>query len=164
MQSLQESQTGLEDVVKQSEIRAPVAGTVQRLLVNTVGGVVTPGSAVVEIIPADDRLIVEAKIPPKDIAFLKLGQPAILKFSAYDFAIYGGMEASVEHISADTVTDDQDRTYYLVRLSTEDKNALNMDILPGMMVQVDIITGNRTVMQYLLNPLIRASSSALGER
>ena len=87
-----------------------------------------------------------------------------MKFSAYDFAIYGGMEASVEHISADTVTDDQDRTYYLVRLSTEDKNALNMDILPGMMVQVDIITGNRTVMQYLLNPLIRASSSALGER
>jgi len=85
-------------------------------------------------------------------------------FSAYDFAIYGGMEASVEHISADTVTDEQDRTYYLVRLSTEDKNALNMDILPGMMVQVDIITGNRTVMQYLLNPLIRASSSALGER
>ncbi|MDO6477337.1 HlyD family type I secretion periplasmic adaptor subunit [Alteromonas sp. 1_MG-2023] len=164
MQSLQESQTGLEDVVKQSEIRAPVAGTVQRLLVNTVGGVVTPGSAVVEIIPADDRLIVEAKIPPKDIAFLKLGQPAILKFSAYDFAIYGGMKASVEHISADTVTDDQDRTYYLVRLSTEDKNALNMDILPGMMVQVDIITGNRTVMQYLLNPLIRASASALGER
>ena len=164
LQTLQESQTGLQDVVKQSEMRAPVSGTVQRLLVNTVGGVITPGSAVAELIPSDDVLLVEAKIPPKDIAFLKLGQPAILKFSAYDYAIYGGMNASVEHISADTVTDDQDRTFYLVRLSTAARDTGELDILPGMMVQVDIITGKRTVMQYLLNPLIRASTSALRER
>lgn len=164
LQSLKESLTGLQDVVKQSEIRAPVSGTVQRLLVNTVGGVITPGSAVAELIPSDDLLLVEAKIPPKDIAFLKLGQPAVLRFSAYDYAIYGGMNATVQHISADTVTDDQDRTFYLVRLSTAASDAAELDILPGMMVQVDIITGKRTVMQYLLNPLIRASSSALRER
>ncbi|WP_458731501.1 HlyD family type I secretion periplasmic adaptor subunit, partial [Alteromonas alvinellae] len=121
MATLQQSQTSLEDVVSQADIRSPINGTVQRLLINTVGGVITPGSAVVELVPQDDQLIVEAKVSPKDIAFIRQGQPAILKFSAYDFTIYGGMSAEVQHISADAITNDKDETYYLVRLETKSR-------------------------------------------
>ncbi|WP_137167921.1 HlyD family type I secretion periplasmic adaptor subunit [Salinimonas lutimaris] len=162
---LAQSKTGLEDVVAQSEIRAPVKGTVQRLLFNTVGGVLTPGSQVVELIPHDDQLIVEAKISPKDIAFIQYGQQAIVKFSAYDFSIYGGMQARVEHISADTVTDEKDNTFYIVRLRTMSSlNQQALEILPGMTAQVDIVTGERSVMDYLLKPILKATSSSLSER
>ncbi|WP_218355059.1 HlyD family type I secretion periplasmic adaptor subunit [Alteromonas lipotrueiana] len=162
---LKQSKTGLEDVVAQSELRSPIKGTVQRLLFNTVGGVISPGSQVVEIVPLDDQLIVEAKISPKDIAFIQLGQPAILKFSAYDFAIYGGMEAEVEHISADTITDDKDNTFYVVRLRTVTPVGDEpLEILPGMTAQVDIVTGERSVMNFILKPILNAASSALKER
>jgi len=118
-----------------------------------------------EIIPLDDQLIIEAKILPKDIAFLHPGQPAMVKFTAYDFAIYGGMTAKVVHISADTITDEKDNTYYLVRLKT-DQNQFSQDlsIIPGMITQVDIITGKKTVLEYLLKPILRATSQAMTER
>lgn len=165
MATLQQSQTSLEDVVSQAALRSPINGTVQRLLINTVGGVITPGSAVVEIVPQDDQLIVEAKISPKDIAFIREGQQAILKFSAYDFTIYGGMSAEVQHISADAITNEKDETYYLVRLETK-KSIANeaLEILPGMIVQVDILTGKKTVLNYILSPLFNVTASALRER
>ncbi|NDW15399.1 HlyD family type I secretion periplasmic adaptor subunit [Alteromonas genovensis] len=165
MATLQQSQTSLEDVVSQADIKSPINGTVQRLLINTIGGVITPGSAVVELIPRDDQLIVEAKVSPKDIAFIRQGQPAILKFSAYDFTIYGGMAAEVQHISADAITNDKDETYYLVRLETKRSIAdESLAILPGMIVQVDILTGKKTVLNYILSPLFNVTASALRER
>lgn len=165
MATLQQSQTSLEDVVSQADIKSPINGTVQRLLINTIGGVITPGSAVVELIPQDDQLIVEAKVSPKDIAFIRQGQPAILKFSAYDFTIYGGMAAEVQHISADAITNDKDETYYLVRLETKRSIAdESLAILPGMIVQVDILTGKKTVLNYILSPLFNVTASALRER
>ena len=165
MATLQQSQTSLEDVVSQADLRSPINGTVQRLLINTVGGVITPGSAVVELVPQDDQLIVEAKVSPKDIAFIREGQPAILKFSAYDFTIYGGMSAEVQHISADAITNEKDETYYLVRLETKRSIAdESLDILPGMIVQVDILTGKKTVLNYILSPLFNVTGSALRER
>ncbi|WP_404338819.1 HlyD family type I secretion periplasmic adaptor subunit [Pseudoalteromonas mariniglutinosa] len=165
LDSIKETESGLADKVTQTDIRSPVKGTVQRLLVNTVGGILQPGSDVLEIVPLDDQLVVEAKILPKDIAFLQPGQPAMIKFSAYDFAIYGGLEAQVMHISADTVTDERDNTFYLVQLKTDRNHfAENLTIIPGMTTQVDIITGKKTVLEYLLKPVLRATSLAMTER
>ena len=165
LDSIKETESGLADKVTQTEIKSPVKGTVQRLLVNTVGGILQPGSDVMEIVPLDDQLIVEAKIPPKDIAFLRPGQPAMIKFSAYEFSVYGGLEAEVLHISADTITDDRENTFYLVQLKTNRNNfSKELTIIPGMTTQVDIITGKKTVLEYLLKPVLRATSRAMTER
>lgn len=163
--SLSEGARGLEDRVKHAEIRSPVRGTVKRLLVTTVGGVVQPGKEVVEIVPLDDALILEARVKPKDIAFLRPQQPAMVKFSAYDFSIYGGLDAVVEHISADTVTDDKGNAFYIVRVRTL-KSALGegLPIIPGMVADVDILTGRKTVLAYLAKPVLRAKANALTER
>jgi len=165
LNALTEAETGLADRVRQAEIRSPVRGTVQRMFVNTVGGVVSPGRDIIEIIPLDDQLIIEARIPPKDIAFIRPQQPAVIKFTAYDFAIYGGLDAEVEHISADTITDERDNTYYLVRLRTHESGFEGqLPIIPGMTTQVDILTGKKTVLEFLLKPVLRATSQALTER
>lgn len=165
LNALTEAETGLADKVKQTEIRAPVKGTIQRLYINTIGGVITPGRDILEIIPLDDQLIIEARIHPKDIAFIRPGQSAMIKFTAYDFAIYGGLTAEVQHISADTITDEQNNTYYLVRLKTHDSSFTDdLLIIPGMTTQVDIITGKKTVLSYLLKPILRATSQAMTER
>ena len=163
--SLSEGARGLEDRVKHAEIRSPVRGTVKRLLVTTVGGVVQPGKEVVEIVPLDDALILEARVKPKDIAFLRPQQPAMVKFSAYDFSIYGGLDAVVEHISADTVTDDKGNAFYIVRVRTL-RSALGegLPIIPGMVADVDILTGRKTVLAYLAKPVLRAKANALTER
>jgi adhesin transport system membrane fusion protein len=165
LNSLVQSGTGLADRVKQSALRSPVKGTIKRLLVNTVGGVVQPGRDVVEIVPLEGRLLLEAKVAPRDIAFLKPGQRAIVKFTAYDFSIYGGLTASLEHIGADSVTDERGNTFYTVRVAT-DKTTLagNLPIIPGMVAEVDIITGKKTILSYLLKPVLRAKASALTER
>ena len=163
--SLSEGARGLEDRVKHAEIRSPVRGTVKRLLVNTVGGVVQPGKEVVEIVPLDDALILEARVKPKDIAFLRPQQPAVVKFSAYDFSIYGGLDAVVEHISADTVTDDKGNAFYIVRVRTlESALGEGLPIIPGMVADVDILTGRKTVLAYLAKPVLRAKANALTER
>lgn len=163
--SLSEGSRALEDRVKHAEIRSPVRGTIKRLLVSTIGGVVQPGKEVVEIVPLDDALILEAQIAPKDIAFLRPGQDAVVKFTAYDFAIYGGLEAVVEQISADSVTDEKGNAHYIVRVRTL-KSSLgdNLPIIPGMVAQVDILTGKKTVLSYLIKPVIRAKANALTER
>src|SRR5690606_27263208 len=120
---------------------------------------------VLEIVPLDDALILEARIKPKDIAFLRPGQAAMVKFSAYDFAIYGGLEATVEHISADTVTDDKGNAFYIVRVRTRESSlGENLPIIPGMVADVDILTGKKTVLSYLMKPVLRAKANALTER
>ncbi len=163
--ALSESSTGLADKIKYAEIRSPVRGTVQRVFTNTVGGVVQPGREVIEMVPLDDDLLVEAKVSPKDIAFLHPGQDAIVKFTAYDFVVYGGLRGKVEHISPDTVTDEKDRTFYIVRVRTERAGFdPTLPIMPGMMTQVDILTGKKTVLAYLLKPVLRAQQNAMTER
>lgn len=164
--ALNESSAGLQDRVRLSEIRSPVDGVIQRLGITTLGGVVQPGQEVVDIVPTDDALLVEARIAPQDIAFLRPGQPATIKLTAYDFAIYGGIEAELDHISADTITDDDDNTFYLVRVRTAEDAQVHqaLDVIPGMTAQVDIMTGKRTVMQYLLKPVLRAWDNSMGER
>jgi membrane fusion protein, adhesin transport system len=122
----------------------------------------------IEIVPLEDSLLVETRIKPADIAFLRPGQKAVVKFSAYDFTMYGGLEGLVEHISADSITDDQGQNSYLVRIRTQ-KNYLGneknpMPIIPGMVAEVDILTGRKTILQYLLKPAIRAQKMALRER
>lgn len=163
--AIQDMMSGLQDRVSKTQIVAPVDGTVQRLFVKTVGGVVAPGQDVVEIVPLNDELLVEARVSPKDIAFIRKGQDAIVKFTAYDFSVFGGLTATVEHISADTITDENDNTFYLTRLRTEAQGfSEQLTIIPGMTTQVDILTGEKTVLEYLLKPVVRATSQALSER
>ncbi|CAM3811413.1 Type I secretion system membrane fusion protein PrsE [Pseudomonas reidholzensis] len=159
----------LDDRVNRTLVTSPVRGIVKQLLVNTIGGVIQPGSDIIEIVPLDDTLVVEAKILPKDIAFLHPGQEATVKFTAYDYTIYGGLKAKLEQIGADTITDeDKKTTYYLIRLRT-DRSHLGTDekpllIIPGMVATVDIMTGKKTIMSYLLKPIVKARSEALRER
>jgi adhesin transport system membrane fusion protein len=159
----------LEDRVSRTLVTSPVRGIVNKLLVNTIGGVIQPGSDLVEIVPLDDTLLVEAKVRPQDIAFLHPGQEATVKFTAYDYTIYGGLKAKLEQIGADTITDeDKKTTYYIIKLRT-DRSHLGTDekpllIIPGMVASVDIITGKKTILSYLLKPIIRARAEALHER
>lgn len=159
----------LEDRVSRTLVTSPVRGIVKQLLVNTVGGVIQPGSDMVEIVPLNDTLLVEAKIRPQDIAFLHPGQEAVVKFTAYDYTIYGGLKAKLERIGADTITDeDKKTTYYMITLRT-DRSHLGTDekpllIIPGMVASVDIITGKKSILSYLLKPIIKARAEALHER
>jgi len=165
LSALTEGDRALEDKVVKAEIRSPVRGTVNRLYTNTVGGVVQPGRDVVEIVPLDDALILEAQIAPRDIAFLRPGLEAMVKFSAYDFTIFGGLKADLESIGADTVVDERGNAFFIVQLRTRE-NSLGegLPIIPGMVAQVDILTGKRTVLSYLLKPVLRAKANALSER
>jgi adhesin transport system membrane fusion protein len=157
-----------EDRVRRTEVRSPVRGTVKQLKVTTIGGVVQPGADLVEIVPLEDTLLIEAQVRPADIAFLRPGLPAVVKITAYDFAIYGGLDGEVEDISADSITDDKGESFYRVRVRTEQSRLGKADellpIIPGMTAQVDVLTGHRTVLQYLLKPLNRARERALTER
>jgi len=165
LNSLTEGSVALSDKVKHSVLRSPVKGTVKRLMVNTVGGVVQPGKDVIEIVPLEDNLLLEAKVQPKDIAFLRPGLKAVVKFTAYDFVIYGGLDGTLEQIGADTVLDEKGNAFYLVKVRT-DKSSLgkNLPIIPGMVAEVDILTGEKTVLSYLLKPVLRAKNRALTER
>ena len=165
LNALNEGAVALADKVDKSQIRSPVRVRVQRLLANTVGGVVQPGKDIVEIVPLDDALVLEARVAPKDIAFIAPGQAATVKFSAYDFSIYGGMAAEVENISPDTVIDERGNSYYLVRVRTVGaKFNDQLPIIPGMTAEVDILTGNKSVLSYLLKPVLKARAYALRER
>jgi adhesin transport system membrane fusion protein len=160
-----EGSVALADKVKHAAVRSPVKGTVKRLMVNTVGGVVQPGRDLVEVVPLDDALILEARVAPKDIAFLRPGQKAMVKFTAYDFSTYGGLDAKLEHIGADSITDERGNTYFLVRVRTNRSSlGANLPIIPGMMAEVDIVTGKKSILTYLLKPVLRAKQAALTER
>ena len=165
---IKESMTALGDRVYRTVVRSPVAGTIKQLFVNTRGGVIKPGMDIVEIVPNEDSLIIEAKMKPSDIAFLHVGQKAIIKLTAYDFSIYGGLEGEVGFISADTITDDDDNTFYLVHVKA-DKDYLDyknekLYVKVGMVTSVDVLTGKKTVLDYLLKPILKAKNSALRER
>ncbi len=165
LNALNEGAVALFDRVDKSQVKSPVRGRVQRLLANTVGGVVQPGKDIVEIVPLDDALVLEAKVQPKDIAFIHPGQEANVKFTAYDFSIYGGLAGKVENISPDTVVDERGNAFYLVRVRTAQPNfSEKMPIMPGMTAEVDILTGNKTVMSYLLKPVLKARAYAMTER
>ncbi|GAB6040858.1 HlyD family type I secretion periplasmic adaptor subunit [Endothiovibrio diazotrophicus] len=159
---------GSEDRVTRATVRSPVTGIVKTLRVKTLGGVVQPGEGIVEIVPEEESLLVEAHIRPKDIAFLHPGQRAMVKFTAYDFSIYGGLEGKLEQISADTLVDEQGESFYRIRVRTvrarfgTDEEPL--PIIPGMTTTVDILTGHKTVLDYLLKPILRAHREALRER
>ena len=168
LSQLNEGQVGLQDRVSRTSVISPVDGTIKTLKVNTVGGVVQPGMDIVEIVPSEDNLLIEAKVLPKDIAFLRPGLASMVKFSAYDFAIYGGLHGKLEHISADTIQDDKGNAFYLVRVRTDRSflgdAATPLPIIPGMMASVDIVTGKKSVLEYLMKPILRAKQSALRER
>lgn len=153
------------DRATRTEVRSPVKGTVNKLLINTIGGVVRPGDDLVEIVPLEDALLVEARIKPSDRAQLFPGLKAVVKLSAYDFSIWGGLDAELIDISADTITDEQGETFYRIRLRT-DETSLGPDkpITTGMTASVDILTGEKTVLQYLLKPILKAQQNALRER
>ncbi len=169
MKRIKISNIANEDKVTRTLVRSPVNGKVKQLMINTRGGVVRPGMDIVEIVPTQDALIIEAKIRPADIAFLREGQKAIVKFSAYDFAIYGSLDGVLTHISADTIIDEQDKqSYYMVKVKTN-KTYLGSDdkklqIKVGMTANIDIVTGKKTVLDYILKPILRAKQNALSER
>lgn len=164
------SSLALKDRLNRTLVRSPVNGTVNRILVNTVGGVIQPGMNLVEIVPSGGSLLIETKIKPADIAFLRPNQKAMVKFSAYDYTIYGGLDAKLEQIGADSITDEKKEreSYYLVTLRT-DKNFIGtkenpLPIIPGMVATVDILTGKKTILSYLLKPVLKAKYTALRER
>ena len=162
------SSLALKDRLDRTLVKSPVNGTVNRILVNTVGGVIQPGMNLVEIVPTEGTLLIETKIKPSDIAFLRPDQKAMVKFTAYDYTIYGGLEAKLEQIGADSITDEKKESYYLVRLRT-DKNYIGtkdnpLPIIPGMVASVDILTGKKTILSYLLKPVLKAKYTALRER
>jgi len=165
LNSVAETSVGLTDKVTRSVLRSPVKGTVKRLMINTVGGVVQPGKDVVEVVPLEDNLLLEARVQPRDIAFLRPGQKAMVKFTAYDFSIYGGLEGKLELIGADSVVDEKGNAFYTVRVRT-DKSTIgnNLPVIPGMVAEVDIITGEKSVLTYLLKPVLRAKARAFSER
>ncbi|RYV03576.1 HlyD family type I secretion periplasmic adaptor subunit [Shewanella sp. OPT22] len=166
---MNEAQVGAQDKVSKAVITSPVNGTIKTVHINTLGGVVQPGVDIIEIVPSEDQLLVEAKVSPKDIAFLHPGLPAVVKVTAYDFTRYGGLDGTVEHISADTTQDEEGNSFYLVRVRTAEssltkKDGTNMPIIPGMLTSVDVITGERSILEYILNPILRAKDTALRER
>ncbi len=168
LKSVRETLFAGEDRVTRTEVRSPVYGTIKELKVTTVGGVIRPGEDILEIVPLDDRLLIEARIRPTDIAFLRPDQLAVIKIAAYDFSIYGGLKAKVEQISADTIKDDQGDSFYRVYLRT-DENAIThqgaeLPIIPGMTATIEVLTGKKSVLDYLLKPILKARDRALRER
>ncbi len=168
LESINANSSALMDRLQRTAVRSPVRGTINQIKVNTVGGTIQPGMDLIEIVPLEDSLLVEARIKPADIAFLHPNQQAVVKFTAYDFTVYGGLDADLEHISADSITDKEGNDFYLVRLRTK-QNYLGskekpLPIIPGMVVSVDILTGKKTILSYLLKPVLRAQSTALRER
>jgi adhesin transport system membrane fusion protein len=162
------SSLAVEDRLARTAIRTPLAGIVKQIKVNTVGGVIQPGMDIMEIVPLEDNLLIEAKVRPADVGFLRPGQQALVKISAYDFSIYGGLDATLENITADSITNDKGESFYLVRVRTS-RNALGtpeqpLTIIPGMLATVHIHTGKKSVLSYLLKPIVKAKHEALRER
>lgn len=152
-----------------AELRAPVTGFVNDMRVNTVGGFVNAGEKVMQIVPQGDKLLIEARVTPRDIAFIKVGDPAVVKVTAYDFSTYGGLSGQVRNISADSIYDETERqAYYIVMVETDrayiEKNGRRLPIMPGMICDVEIITGSKSILSYLFKPVLKAFDEALTER
>ena len=174
---LDEALVAVNDRVRRTTVRSPVRGLVKKLNVTTPGGVIQPGSDIMEVVPIDDTLLIETRITPGDIGFLRIGQHTNVKITAFDYSIYGSLNGRVEHISADAITDAPrasadpraNETYYRVLVRT-DKNSFEaadkqpLPVIPGMTATVDILTGHRTVLRYLIQPFVRAKDAGLRER
>lgn len=143
-------------------------GTIKDFKINTVGGVVRPGDPIAEIVPVDDNLLVEVKIKPSDIARLRPDMPAMVKITAYDFTIYGGLKGKVVDISPDTIKNDKGESFYRVQVRTEEnklhRNGADLPIIPGMIATVDIVTGHKTVLQYLMKPVLKTVQNSMNEK
>lgn len=168
MGRVQESNQAFADRVRRTEVLSPVRGTIKMIRVKTIGGVIQPGMDLVEIVPIEDSLLVEARVLPADIAFLHPGQQAKVKFTAYDYSIHGGLDAKVVQISPDTIKDEEGNTFYQIRLVTDSSHLGSEDnplpIIPGMTVQVDILTGKKTIMDYILKPILKTKQLAFREK
>lgn len=167
IERVSETITGFEDQVSRSEVLSPVKGIVKQIYVNTVGGVIRPGMDIMEVVPMGDVLEVEAKIKPSDIGFIHEGQKALIKFTAFDFSIYGGLDALVTYVSPDTSIEEKE-VYYTVKLETSSNEIIKdgrvHKIIPGMVVSADIITGKKTIMDYILKPVLKTKQAAFSER
>jgi len=167
-QVLSENLNILQDRVRRAVLASPVDGIIHKVHFSTLGGVIKPGEPILEIVPTTDELLVEANIRPSDIAFVRPGLAATVKITAYDFSIYGGLSGEVEHISADTFTDERGETFYRIRVRTGDRTLQSsgetLTVIPGMTAQVDILTGEKSLLHYLFKPLLRARDNALTER
>lgn len=166
--TLQASMVELQDRVTRTTLRSPVRGIVKEIRTPSTGGVVLPGMEIMTIIPLEDSLLVEAEVKPSQIGFVKIGAQAMVKITAYDYSVYGGLQGVVKQVSADTIKNPEGRSFYLVRIKT-DRNYLRtpqdpLYIIPGMTASVDILTGKRTVLDYILTPLVKAQENALRER
>ena len=168
LKPLAETMSAGADRVTRTEVRSPVRGTVKDIKLSTIGGVIRPGQDIMEIVPLDDTLLIEARVRPADIAFLRPDQPAAVKITAYDYSIYGSLKSRVERISADTIEDERGDRFYRVRLRTETnsfmRNGVRLPIIPGMTATVEIMTGEKSVLDYLLKPILKAKERALRER
>lgn len=153
-------QKSLQDKVARTGIKSPVYGTVKKIYTDTIGGTVRPGMTMMEIVPLDDTLLVETKIAPKDIGMIRPGLRAKVKVSAYDFAVYGGLDGTVEQISADSVTDDKGRTFFIIEVTIPQNYVGDKDdnhiIIPGMQAEVDVVVSRRRIIDYVLRPLLKA--------
>jgi adhesin transport system membrane fusion protein len=154
---------------QRNELRAPANGIVNDVQINTVGGFVNAGEKIMQIVPVGDKLLVEARIAPRDIAFIKVGDPANVKVTAYDFSIYGGLRGRVQQVSADSIFDEAERqAYYTVLIETDRsyiaRSGQRLPILPGMICDVEVLTGRRSILSYLLKPVNKAFDEALTER
>jgi adhesin transport system membrane fusion protein len=161
----------VQDRLTRTEVRSPVAGVIKQLKVTTVGGVIQPGMELMQIVPLEDNLLVETKIRPSDVGFISPGQDATVKITAYDFSVYGGLEAQVENITADTIIvekGDRSDSFYIVRVRTKSTTfsgtKKQLPIMPGMVASVHIRTGKKTILNYLLKPIIKARYEAMRER
>lgn len=165
--SLKEVLPSLQDKKGRTEMRSHVSGIVNRVMVNTVGGVVKPGEPIVEVVPLDEQLVLEANVLPSDIGFVKVGQTARVKLTAYDYSIFGSMEGRVVHIAPDAVTNEKGESFYIARIETQpvlEVRGRKLEVMPGMQAQVDIVTGHRTVWEYLSKPLVAVKENAFRER
>jgi membrane fusion protein, adhesin transport system len=163
------------DAAKRTVVRSPVKGVVKDIKLSTMGGIIQPAATIMEIVPMDDRLLIETKVRPQDVAFLRVGLPATVKITAYDFTIYGGLDGTVEHISPDTLREESrvavaqtgEESYYRVLVRTKqsrlESERASLPIIPGMTTSVDIRSGEKSVLQYLLKPIFKARE-ALQER
>jgi len=168
LRALRSDSTALKDQVTRTIVRAPMNGIVQKLFVHTIGGVIRPGANIMEIVPIDESLLVKVKIKPKDIAFIYYKQKAVVKFTAYDFSIYGGLTGEVVLISPDTIKDKKENVFYEVRIKT-DKNYIErkgkkLKLIPGMTASVDIITGQKSILDYILKPILKTKQYTFTER
>lgn len=164
-----ESSKGAAGKLERSELRSPVEGIVNDVQVTTIGGFVAPGQKLMEVVPVNEKLLIEARVQPKDIAFVHVGQPALVKVSAYDFSIYGGLEGRVVQVSADSIYDEQAKQAYFTVIVETPRSYLSsgerrLPITPGMICTADIITGRKSILDYLLKPVLKARSDALRER